>query len=259
MPTIALQCGRCGSPVSEADQYCLHCGRALLRRAPIIERIEVRGHLETPRGTFGRAPLAPRLSAHLVDITLTLTLGFVIWVVYFADYRRGYNVPLEVATVTAVLGAIMGCNAAGWSPGKRAVGIRIVTSDGRRPGFGRGLLRLFGAVTGLLPLGLGHLSAAWHPEARAWHDRLSGTHAVWTEETLSEHLSRSPRPERAEHPSPRGRTTRQDPRDRSERATLGSLQHKRTYVLLSAAHQAPSETERRTQWSPPRSSPAPSH
>lgn len=252
MPTVALRCGRCGKPVGEADQYCLHCGRQLLRRAPVVDRVEVRGHLRTARGTFGRAPLSPRLSAHLVDLALTVTLGFVIWVVYFADYRRGYNVGLEVAIASVVLGIVVACNAAGWSPGKRAVGIRIVTDDGRRPGLLRGTLRLVLAIGGLIPLGYGHLAAARHPDARAWHDRLTGTHAVWTEDTPIQHAT----PRAAARPDPPGGGDKIS--ERPGRLSIAGLRRKRTSVLIPAARHVHPEGERRTQWSPPRSSPSPS-
>ena len=80
-------------------------------------------------------------------------------------------------------------NSVGFSPGKQALGLRIVKADGAPPGWGRG----FGRTAGLLlsfsmTFGAGYLWALWDqyerlPLARGrgqtWHDKIAGTFVVY--------------------------------------------------------------------------------
>ena len=67
----------------------------------------------------------------------------------------------------------------GWTLDKLAVGIRMVNSEGRRPGLGRALLReLIGKPIGLIFLALGFLWIPWDPERQSWHDKMAGTKVV---------------------------------------------------------------------------------
>jgi uncharacterized RDD family membrane protein YckC len=82
-------------------------------------------------------------------------------------------------------------SARGWSPGKRVVGIRIVTADGGVPGVGRGFQRAAGAVLSDFVLWLGYLWALWDGRRQTWHDKIAGTYVVLDQER------------RAEEPGPR--------------------------------------------------------
>lgn len=69
-------------------------------------------------------------------------------------------------------------NAVGWSPGKRLLGLRVVTSGGSPPGVMRGFARTLGTVLSFSAFGLGHLWAAWDGRKQAWHDKLAGTYVI---------------------------------------------------------------------------------
>jgi Mce-associated membrane protein len=69
-------------------------------------------------------------------------------------------------------------NAVGWSPGKRLLGMRVVTSSGEPPGIMRGFARTVGTIVSFLALGLGHLWALWDGRKQAWHDKLAGTYVI---------------------------------------------------------------------------------
>lgn len=60
------------------------------------------------------------------------------------------------------------------TPGKRALGLRVVAADGGRLGAGRAALRYFAGSLSWLTLNVGHLVAVARPEQRALHDRLAG-------------------------------------------------------------------------------------
>lgn len=64
------------------------------------------------------------------------------------------------------------------TPGKRAVGLRVVDDDGRPPGLVRACLRQAAGVLSWLSLNIGHLMAARAPRHQALHDRIAGTRVV---------------------------------------------------------------------------------
>jgi uncharacterized RDD family membrane protein YckC len=74
----------------------------------------------------------------------------------------------------------------GATPGKWAVGLRVVDHRGRYPiGFSRSLLRLVAYMVSSLTFGLGHLLIVTRSDRRALHDMLAGTRVV--------HKNRRPR------------------------------------------------------------------
>lgn len=64
------------------------------------------------------------------------------------------------------------------TPGKRALGLRVATTDGSAPGTGRLLLRFLAGALSWLSLNLGHLLAAMPPAHATLHDRISATRVV---------------------------------------------------------------------------------
>lgn len=64
------------------------------------------------------------------------------------------------------------------TPGKRAVGIKVVDAEGRRLGLGRSAGRWFAAALSYLTLYLGFLMAAFTQRKRALHDLLADTRVV---------------------------------------------------------------------------------
>lgn len=64
------------------------------------------------------------------------------------------------------------------SPGKHALGLRVVAHDGTPPGFARTVARQIAGLLSWLTLNIGHAMAAIAPEHLALHDRLSGTRVV---------------------------------------------------------------------------------
>lgn len=78
-------------------------------------------------------------------------------------FRVGYNWPW---------------NSIGWSPGKRAVGLRLVRGEGGPPGPLHGFGRSVGALVSDLLLGFGYLWALWDRNNQTWHDKLAGTYVV---------------------------------------------------------------------------------
>ncbi len=64
------------------------------------------------------------------------------------------------------------------TPGKMALGIKIITPDGGRVGYGRALGRHFAEFLSSIILGIGYLMAAFDQEKRTLHDRICTTRVV---------------------------------------------------------------------------------
>ena len=69
-------------------------------------------------------------------------------------------------------------NLAGGTPGKRLLGLAIVTADGSPPGFIRALMRALGWVLSTPLANFGFILALFTPRTRTLHDLLSGTFVV---------------------------------------------------------------------------------
>jgi len=66
----------------------------------------------------------------------------------------------------------------GATPGKRALGLRVVTGDGQRLSPRRAVWRHFAKSLSFLLVGIGLFMAGWTPRKRALHDILAGTVVV---------------------------------------------------------------------------------
>jgi len=68
----------------------------------------------------------------------------------------------------------------GATPGKMALGLKVITPDGGPVSVGRAIGRYFGTVLSGLILGIGFMMAGWDDEKRALHDRICGTRVIKT-------------------------------------------------------------------------------
>lgn len=76
--------------------------------------------------------------------------------------------------------ALMTSSERGATLGKRALGLRVVKSDGTRLSFGRATGRFFAKafITGLIPFGIGYMMAGFTDRKRALHDMVADTVVV---------------------------------------------------------------------------------
>ncbi len=129
-----------------------------------------------PVATFGR-----RFSATLIDgVIVLIILGSVAAISIIGldpdlDETRIQDRSSSLALM-ALYGYLLLFNVLGWSPGKRALGLRIVQADGSAPGFGAGLSRML--VSLLTPILIGYFWAAFDGRAQTWHDKAAGTYVV---------------------------------------------------------------------------------
>ena len=201
----SVRCSRCDAELSEKDRFCPDCGTPVKAPGAVVT-------------------LGPRYAAFLVDVTAILGLWFLSSFVVRPLVRLvGAPEPeLSVNNFTGVLSAVMAIVLIpliaflfhafyfrrGDSPGMRVVGIKVVTTDGKRPGWGKAILRSFvfwgplltmmlaqgigglggprGLATSLGGLGAASIAIIWvwavagalSRSRRGLHDRLSGTQLV---------------------------------------------------------------------------------
>ena len=95
------------------------------------------------------------------------------------------------ASPTTTLGLVLGALLAGiyfvvfWTligrtPGMLLLGMKIVTGDGRRPGFARSLIRYIGYFISALLFCLGFIWIGIDARKQGWHDKLAGTFVART-------------------------------------------------------------------------------
>lgn len=124
--------------------------------------------------------LPRRLGAILYDSLLVLALMFLATLPFVA-MRGGEPVaagdPAYQITMLAVAYVFFAgfWARAGRTLGMQSWGLRLETTNGRKPGFSRASLRFLTAMLSWLPAGLGFWWQLWDKENLCWHDRLSGT------------------------------------------------------------------------------------
>jgi uncharacterized RDD family membrane protein YckC len=67
----------------------------------------------------------------------------------------------------------------GQTVGKAIMGLRVVTTDGKRMGVRRSFLRTLCYTLSLAPLGLGFLWVLGEDRRRAWHDKIAHTYVLY--------------------------------------------------------------------------------
>ncbi len=165
--------------------------------APAARRVHVPGRIVRPRGPVletaaGELELAGfgvRFGGWLIDVVVYAAVAIALSLLALAAAHAPDGGPSDARVETAgnistavwvllLFAALWTFNALGWSPGKRALGLRIVDEHGARPGAGRGFGRTIGAIVSWIFLGLGFLWAAWDDAKQTWHDKMASTYVV---------------------------------------------------------------------------------
>ncbi len=195
-------CPYCGGPLEPGDTFCGGCGKTVeIERAPKTKKAT-----HPPQKPVKQRPSAKpityagfwmRFFALFFDwiilsilfaplVAGTVFLGFL-----YAESLRGIIDPDLIPVVISGISSLVYiflfflyfliCHSFGVTIGKKIVGIRVVQSDGSRPGFGRALLReTIGRWLAGLIFYLGYLWIAWDSHKQGWHDKVAGTFVIRT-------------------------------------------------------------------------------
>jgi uncharacterized RDD family membrane protein YckC len=143
-------------------------------------------------GTLGRqmvyASVGTRVGAGVIDILILWVLQMAIQLAYtgtgglrtsdFSILTQQYLVLqlLSIATAAAYNASFV--YQFGGTPGKLALGCRIVTADGGKLSLNRSIGRYFASMLSAFTLGIGYLIAAFDEERRTLHDRICDTRVI---------------------------------------------------------------------------------
>jgi uncharacterized RDD family membrane protein YckC len=179
IPPEGVVCGVCKQiyPRSQVIQYgsvpvCAACKPAFVQS--LKEGVSV-----TP-GMLNYATFSQRFAAKMIDgfiITATQTaislaissdssMGQIVAILFWSGFRIFYNF-----IFTAKFNA---------TPGKMALGLKVVTPEGAPVGMKKALIRALMEVVSGMILAIGYLMAAWDDEKRTLHDRVAGTRVIKT-------------------------------------------------------------------------------
>lgn len=115
---------------------------------------------------FGR-----RLAAQLLDALMLSAVGALLGLL--APDSVGVQV---LVAVGSVLYYVLFIGMRGQTPGKMALGVRVVGPDGGVPGVGRAFLReVLGKFVSSLILCVGYLWMLWDAKRQCVHDKIAGT------------------------------------------------------------------------------------
>lgn len=128
------------------------------------------------------APLVLRILASVVDASIVLcALGLLFATLSFGGVEFTLRDRASLLVAGAAVAAVAGLYRAlfvianGDTVGVRALHMRLVDFDGRRPTIRRRVYRFFGGCLGLLAAALGLLWALVDEESLTWHDHVSRT------------------------------------------------------------------------------------
>jgi len=161
-------CPSCNLQVAAGSRWCGVC------HANVVDSSV--GRLASP----GR-----RLAAHFCDLAIPAFALFTILGVAGAGLATGSDAGIGLGGLTAFVLFIayivwaLRLFSRGTTPGKNALGMRVVKESGSAAGFGTMLLREWiGKWLSSLVLGLGFLWILFDKDRQGWHDKLGSTYVV---------------------------------------------------------------------------------
>ena len=144
---------------------------------------------------FGRRFLAYLIDAILVSIVgnvVGVVVGLVIGLGGAAVGGSSEDVGAAAQLVAGCLGFLIGVGyyvgfwaTTGQTPGKMALGIKVISVDGSPVSWGKAGLRYLGYIVSGLVLALGFIWIAFDPQRQGWHDKIAGTYVVRKETNFS--------------------------------------------------------------------------
>lgn len=124
-----------------------------------------------------------RLAAYLVDYYI---IGIICWIISL------FGLFGDILSFLILAVYLIGFwSATGQTPGKAALGIKIVRLDGTKIGFENAVLRFIGYIVSSIIFLIGFLMIGWHGEKRGLHDLIAATAVINVPSIISEMHSRA--------------------------------------------------------------------
>lgn len=179
----AVRCAECGrlEQPEEMVQYeglhvCAQCKPLFFQK--IREGVQFGGQLNY-------AGFLLRVGGYIIDAIILWIAGMPIgWLISAASSD---SVGLAMVGLSMLLNLTLAATydtffhgRMGATPGKMALGLRVVSASGERISYARALGRYFAEILSGMILGLGYLMAAFDDQKRALHDRICDTRVIRT-------------------------------------------------------------------------------
>lgn len=132
-----------------------------------------------------------RVVAALVDSVLVTVVQFAL--VYLLIYVLGLTdgvtngdtkelvagLAVSFSTLIGVVYYVFFTGYCGQTPGKMALRVKVIRTNGEEIGFGRAILReVVGKFISGIVLCLGYVWVAFDPQKQGWHDKIAGTYVI---------------------------------------------------------------------------------
>jgi uncharacterized RDD family membrane protein YckC len=139
-------------------------------------------HQDSAQRPHALQPASPwrRLGAYLLDALVLFAWTVLVFLAVLSIAPESApSVPLSlIGFISALAYLFVGWAVSGMTLGKWAMGIRVVTADGRKLPWLRALGRVGAFLIASAPLKLGLAAIIWDGRHRGWHDHLAGTMVV---------------------------------------------------------------------------------
>ena len=180
-------CNECGKRFAQDDMIryqnvwvCANCKPIFLQK--LKEGADVSGALVFA-GFWER--FAAKFLDGLIQGVINTALGAVINIALFALGGRGENASLAIVIFSQLFQLALAAayttffvGKYGATPGKMALKLQVVTSDGGEVSYARALGRYFAEWLSGITLTIGYLISIWDDEKRTLHDRICDTRVI---------------------------------------------------------------------------------
>lgn len=191
-PQIELACSQCGRNFPQSDLVqiagswvCAECKPAFL------SRVMASGPGASPLG-WHYAGFWIRVAARFIDGIILLTTQAFTALLFFGTFGAEFSPTLMVSKplslrlgfqflsyAIGILYEAAFLHYQGATPGKMALGLKVVRSDGRPLGWGISVGRYFMNLVSGIIIGIGYIMAGFDNEKRALHDRVCDTRVIY--------------------------------------------------------------------------------
>jgi uncharacterized RDD family membrane protein YckC len=203
-------CSRCGKQVQEGNRYCQACGQEVGAAVTVAPAAASAVPPPIAASTRVSAPLPysgfwERVGAYLIDgLILGIPFGILVLVLIFMFgglgvllHRTAEGAPVDPRAAAALIApmfmifflgmlifvALQWLYFAGMESserqatfGKSVMSLRVTNYEGQRISFGHATGRFFAKiVSGMVPLAIGYIMAAFTEKKQALHDLIAGT------------------------------------------------------------------------------------
>ena len=174
-----LQAQRDESARQEAETDALHDGLAALRQKVLTQTPQA-----LPKAGFWVRAVASLLDSFLlaaVQFLLSLLIGLTIGMLGMsADGDPAVNTVIWLFGASLSIGyAVFFIGYCGQTPGKMALRIKVIRTDGSQIGYGRAALReVPGKFISTILFGIGYLMVAFDSQKQGLHDKIADTYVI---------------------------------------------------------------------------------